>query len=99
MALSREIYQALEAIVGKRNISDNIGVLETYRSIPAQGSAHYGPSEHWTPLPQAVVLPGNTEEIKNIFRICNKYGIEFKASSTFCLRWAISAVIMQSRSI
>jgi glycolate oxidase len=83
MALSREIYQALEAIVGKRNISENMGVRETYRNIPAQGSAHYGPSEHWTPLPQAVILPKTAEEIKNIFRICNKYGIEFKASTTF----------------
>ena len=83
MALSREIYQALEEIVGKRNISENIGVCETYRSIPAQSSAHYGPSEHWTPLPQAVILPGNTEEVQNIVRICNKYGIEFKASTTF----------------
>lgn len=83
MALSREIYQALEAIVGKRNISENTGVCETYRSIPAQGSAHYGPSEHWTPLPQAVVLPGSTEEVQQVVRICNKYGIEFKASTTF----------------
>ncbi len=83
MALSREIYQALEDIVGKRNISENIGVCETYRSIPAQSSAHYGPSEHWTPLPQAVILPGSTEEVQNIIRICNKYGVEFKASSTF----------------
>jgi len=83
MALSREIYQALEAVVGKRNISENIGVCETYRSIPAQSSAHYGPSEHWTPLPQAVVLPGNTEETQQVVRICNKYGIEFKASTTF----------------
>jgi FAD/FMN-containing dehydrogenase len=77
MALSRESYQALEAIVGKRNICDNMGVRETYRNIPAQGSGHYGPSEHWTPLPQAVILPKTAEEIKNIFRICNKYGIEF----------------------
>jgi glycolate oxidase len=83
MALSREIYQALEDIVGKRNISENIGVCETYRSIPAQSSAHYGPSDDWTPLPQAVVLPGSTEEVQNIVRICNKYGIEFKASTTF----------------
>ena len=60
MAFSREIYQELEDIVGKRNISEDMGVRETYRNIPAQGSAHYGPSEHWTPLPQAVILPGNT---------------------------------------
>ncbi len=90
MAFPREIYQALEDIVGKRNISENIGICETYRSIPSQSSAHYGPSEHWTPLPQAVVLPGSTEEVQNVIRICNKYGIEFKASTTF---WATMGYI------
>ena len=90
MALSREAYRALEDIVGKRNISENIGVCETYRNIPAQSSAHYGPSEDWTPRPQAVVLPGSTEEVQNVVRICNKYGIEFKAGSTF---WATMAHI------
>lgn len=83
MALSREIYSALEAIVGKKNISDNIGILETYRNVPVQSQAHYGPSEHWTPLPQAVVLPADAEEVQKIIKICNKYGIEFKASTTF----------------
>ncbi len=83
MAFPKEIYKALEDIVGKRNISENMGVCETYRCIPSQSSAHYGPSEHWTPLPQAVVLPGSTEEVQNIVRVCNKYGIEFKASTTF----------------
>jgi len=83
MAFSREIYQALEDIVGKRNISEDIGVCETYRCVPSQSSAHYGPSEIWTPLPQAVILPGTTEEVQNIIKVCNKYGIEFKASTTF----------------
>ncbi len=90
MAFPKEIYKALEDIVGKRNISENIGVCETYRCIPSQSSAHYGPSEHWTPLPQAVVLPGSTEEVQNIIRLCNKYGIEFKASTTF---WAAMGYI------
>ncbi|MBN2625239.1 MAG: FAD-binding oxidoreductase [Spirochaetales bacterium] len=90
MALAREVYQAFEDIVGNRNISEDIGVCETYRSIPSQTSAHYGPSKEWTPLPQAVILPGSTEEVQNIVKICNKYGIEFKAGSTF---WATMAYI------
>jgi glycolate oxidase len=83
MTLAKEIYQALEDIVGKRNISQDIGVCESYRSIPSQTSAHYGPFDHWTPLPQAVILPATTDEVKNIVRICNKYKIQFKAGSTF----------------
>lgn len=83
MALAREIYKAFEDVVGKRNISEDPGILETYRCIASQSSAHYGPYDHKTPLPHAVLLPGSTEEVQNIVKLCNKYGIEFKASTTF----------------
>ncbi|MGI6778422.1 MAG: FAD-binding oxidoreductase [Acetivibrionales bacterium] len=90
MALAREIYRALEDVVGERNISEDRGILETYRCITSQSQAHYGPYDEKTPLPQAVILPGSTEEVQNIVRICNKYKIEFKASTTF---WAVMGYI------
>lgn len=91
MALAREIYQAFEDIVGKRNISEDTGVRETYRCIAQQSSAHYGPYvDHMTPLPQAVILPGNTSEVQQIVKLCNKYKIQFKASTTF---WAAMGYI------
>ncbi len=96
MALAKEIYQALENIVGKRNISQDPAVTQTYRCITAQSSAHYGPYDHWTPCPQAVVLPGSTEEVQQIIRICNKYDIHFKAASTF---WAAMGFISSDYSI
>lgn len=106
MAFSREIYQALEAIVGKRNISEDPGILETYRCASAQSSAHYGPYDHKTPLPQAVLLPGSTQEVQNIVRVCNKYNIEFKASTTFwsamgyiCGDYAIQMDMRRMRNI
>mgnify|MGYP004703085223 CR=1 FL=1 len=83
MAFSREIYRAFEDIVGKKNISEDLGILETYRCIASQSSAHYGPYDHKTPLPQAVLLPATTDEVQNIVKLCNKYMIKFKASSTF----------------
>lgn len=83
MALPKNIYQALKSIVGEKNISEERGICETYRCIAAQSSAHYGPYEHKTPLPQAVILPGSTEEVQSIIKLCNKYKIEFKASTTF----------------
>jgi len=55
MALAREIYRALEDVVGERNISEDRGILETYRCITSQSQAHYGPYDEKTPLPQAVV--------------------------------------------
>lgn len=83
MTLSRSVYKEFESIVGEKNISDDIGVLETYRNPAAQSSAHYGPFSHWTPLPQAVILPASTKEVQKIVCICNRYKIQFKASSTF----------------
>lgn len=83
MAFTKEVYEELKAVVGARNVSDDIGIRESYRNVAAQSSAHYGPFAHWTPCPQAVVLPGSTEEVQEIARICNRNGIQFKASSTF----------------
>ena len=90
MALVREAYRAIEDIVGKRNVSEDPAILETYRCITPQSSAHYGPIDHRTPKPQAVVLPASVEEVQQIIKICNKYGIEFKAASTF---WAAMGFI------
>jgi len=91
MAFAKEIYRAFEDIVGKRNISEDKGVLETYRCIAQQSSAHYGPYvDQKTPLPQAVLLPGSTDEVQKIVQLCNKHRIQFKASTTF---WAAMGYI------
>ncbi|MGN0703751.1 MAG: FAD-binding oxidoreductase, partial [Lentihominibacter sp.] len=96
MSLDREIYTRLEKIVGSRNISEDKGILESYRCIASQSSAHYGPYSHITPLPQAVILPGNTEEIRQIVLVCNEYRIQFKASTTF---WSVMGYIGSDMAI
>ena len=83
MAFNQEAYKELELIVGKRWISQDIAERECYRSIMAESSAHSGPYDGETPLPGAVILPGSTEEVQAIVKICNKYDIHFKACSTF----------------
>ena len=86
MALAMEIYQAFEDVVGKNNISKDPAILETYRCISAQTSSHYGPFYgQVTPCPQAVILPENTDEVQKIVKLCNKFKLKFKASTTF---WA-----------
>nr|WP_320132684.1 FAD-binding oxidoreductase [uncultured Holophaga sp.] len=90
MTLAPEIYQAFEDVVGKRNISQDKGVLESYRCITSQSSAHYGPFDHKTPLPQAVIMPGTTEEVQKLVKLCNQYKIQFKPSTTF---WAAMGFI------
>ncbi|MBR0597444.1 FAD-binding oxidoreductase [Sinanaerobacter chloroacetimidivorans] len=43
-----------------------------------------------------MILPGSTEEVQQIIRICNKYDIHFKAASTF---WAAMGFISSDYSI
>ena len=96
MALNKDFYRALEDVVGKRNVSDDPAVTENYRCISAQSSAHYGPVATRTPKPLAVVLPGSTEEVQQIVKLCNKYKVEFKAASTF---WATMGYIGSDNAI
>jgi glycolate oxidase len=84
MTLPRDVYQALEHIVGGANISDDPAVLDSYRYSLAHTAIHLGPFYNtFTPRGAAVLLPGSTEEVQAIVKLCNKYKIKFKASSTF----------------
>jgi len=84
MTLPRSVYRALEDIVGSTNISDDPAVLESYRYSLAHTAIHLGPYyDTYTPRGAAVLLPGTTQEVQAILRLCNKHRIRFKASSTF----------------
>ncbi len=84
MSLAKNIYTALEDIVGAENVSDDPAVLDSYRYSLAHTAIHLGPFfATFTPRGAAVVLPGSTEEVQAIVKLCNKYKIKFKASSTF----------------
>ena len=84
MALSRQVYQALEDIVGKENLSDDPALLDSYIYPLTQTAIHLGPFFGInTPRGEAVLLPGSTEEVQAIVRLCNKYRIKLKASTTF----------------
>ncbi len=84
MPYSQEVYRALEDIVGPRNISDDPAMLVSYQFPLAITSIHLGPFfRTLTPRGAAVVLPGSTEEVQKIVKICNKHKVKYKASSTF----------------
>lgn len=84
MASWKEIYREFEEVVGPDNISDDPALLDTYITPLCQSQHHLGPVyDVFTPRGLAVVLPGSTEEVQGIVRLCNKYGIKYKASSTF----------------
>jgi hypothetical protein len=86
MPLSKEIYAEFESIVGPANISNDPAILDSYIYSMSQTSLHMGPSYGaFTPRGAAVLLPGCTEEVQAIVKLCNKYKLPLKSSSTF---WA-----------
>ena len=76
MALEKGIYRAFEAVLGPDNISDDPAILDSY-------SFRWGPeAETFAQRFAAVLLPKDTAEVQAIVKLCNKYGIQYKASST-----------------
>ena len=79
MTLERDVYKALEDIVGEDYISEEPALLDAY-------ALHWG-LKAFTGKPfglrhEAVLLPGNTEEVQAIVKTCNRHGIKYKALST-----------------
>jgi glycolate oxidase len=70
MALSKDIYKALEDVVGVENICQDPAIMPSYHS------SNLG----------AVVLPKNTEEVQAIVRLCKKYDLGFSVMSTGFIR-------------
>lgn len=70
MSLPEHVYRELENVVGKENISDKDYILAGNRA--AMPSA-FGK----VPSPEAILLPGSTDEVQAIVRICNRYGIGY----------------------
>ena len=79
MALKREIYRALEDVVGPENISEDPLILYSYVPLRPRLEAITGAA---MPRFEAVTLPQNTGEVQAIVRLCNRYKIQYKAAST-----------------
>ncbi len=82
MALKKEVFKEMECVVGSENISEDPAVLDGYAwnwlmELHKEVGNRFAPSR-----PDVVVLPGSTEEVQAIVRICNRHGIIFKAHST-----------------
>ena len=70
MSLPKYIYKMFEGVVGTEYISDWPHILAAYR--------HTSPQDGRKPAsPDAVILPGNTEEVQAIIKICRRYGIKY----------------------
>jgi len=78
MALKRGIYRALEDVVGPENISEDPLILDSY----AWRSGLVATPVKFVPRFEAVVLPRDTAEVQALVKLCNKYKLQYKASST-----------------
>lgn len=81
MPLSRDIYQEVEDIVGPENMSEDEAILEAYTSF-GFGSRGPQPEDRYYTRPEAVVLPGSSEEVQALVKLSNRRGLRVKASST-----------------
>ncbi|MDY6911160.1 MAG: FAD-binding protein, partial [Chloroflexota bacterium] len=83
MAILKEAYDALKSIVGSRNISEDPTICECYRR---GGYGKGRPAlEGKAVRPGAVILPGSTEEVQAIVKVCYRYSIPFIPVGTFMI--------------
>jgi glycolate oxidase len=82
MAISKEAYKVLEAIVGEEYISADPVVCEGYRSGPGGYEAGLGYERVMTKIPACVILPLTTEEVQKIVKVCNRYKVPYVPYST-----------------
>ena len=76
MALPKEVYQALESVVGPEWISDDPAILE---------ADHVGGGAHGAAnikRPACSMQPETAEEVHGIVKLCNKYKLPFSATTT-----------------
>ena len=83
-------YTALESIVGPSNISQEPAILDTYAfqwGAESLNAINDKPISRFYIRPAAVVLPGSTQEVQQIVKVCNQNKISFKAFSTGLGPW------------
>lgn len=82
-----DAYRAIEDIVGLENISSDPAFLDSY-AFEVMAETIRPNFDHFMPRPWAVVLPGSTEEVAAVTKVCNKYKIKVKPISTGWYHWA-----------
>jgi glycolate oxidase len=92
MSLKREVYRALEEVVGPGNVSEEPAVLDSYawagKSLAIRRPVMTGDEKMdvrtfaFARRYQAIVLPKGTAQVQAIVKLCNRNGIQFKAFSS-----------------
>lgn len=82
--LEKDLLAGLQEAVGERWVSTDPLILDTYAW---QYLAEMAAGSNYMERPLAVVLPGNTEEVAAVVKVCNRVGCQYKAMSTGFGAW------------
>jgi len=84
--ITDKAYREFQETLGPENVSREPAVLDGYTWQPFTDIL--GLPDSWCRYrPAAVVLPGSTEEVQEVVRICGRNGLQFKAMSTGWGAW------------
>lgn len=78
MTLKQDIYQAFEDVVGTNYITEDTAIQYSY----AKRSGLCAGPDQFVQTFDAILLPKSTTEVQAIVKLCNRFKIQFKASST-----------------
>ena len=87
MALSNEAYEALQAIVGEKNVTRDPAILDGY-AVEMLAELVRPDCSHYMPRAAAVVMPVSTEEVQAIVKLGNKHQFGIKPHGTGWYHWA-----------
>jgi glycolate oxidase len=79
MEMLDNIYKAFEDVVGEEFITRNPAIRDTYNQVWGNKLVF---GQKFSTRPAAVLLPGSTEEVQGIVKVCNRYGVPFKPFSS-----------------
>ena len=94
MTIPKDAYKELEDIVGSDNISDDPVILDSY-AYQRLAELKFNGSKFGI-IPEAAVLPGSTEEVQSIVKICNQYKIKAHPFST---GWGLFSAVRSEGTI
>lgn len=83
MALKSDVKRCFEDIVSAEHVSDDDVIIDSYSfTWLVEFEPESAPGKFIPNRPEAVILPGSTEEVQAIVKACNRFDIKFKAMST-----------------
>ena len=68
-------YEALCDVLGEDHITQDINIRQAYSKDASLSSVWRKHKKDISTIPGMVALPADTEEVRGILRICNRYGI------------------------